>query len=51
MTQPLSREIDTVHAAVLFVDVQNYNWLRERGEYARCALLRRTSDTATSFAP
>jgi ureidoacrylate peracid hydrolase len=36
---PLSREIpiDPVHAAILFVDVQNYNCHREGGEYAGIA--------------
>jgi ureidoacrylate peracid hydrolase len=36
MSQPLSREveIDTAHAALLFVDVQNYNCRRDGGEYA-----------------
>jgi ureidoacrylate peracid hydrolase len=36
MNQPLSREIeiDPAHAALLFVDVQNYNCRREGGEYA-----------------
>jgi ureidoacrylate peracid hydrolase len=36
MNQPLSREIeiDPEHAALLFVDVQNYNCRREGGEYA-----------------
>jgi ureidoacrylate peracid hydrolase len=36
MNQPLSREIeiDPKHAAVLFVDVQNYNCHRDGGEYA-----------------
>ena len=36
MNQPLSREIeiDPNHAALLFVDVQNYNCRRDGGEYA-----------------
>ncbi len=36
MNQPLSREIeiDAAHAALLFVDVQNYNCRRDGGEYA-----------------
>ncbi len=36
MTHPLSREveIEPKHAALLFVDVQNYNCLRQGGEYA-----------------
>jgi ureidoacrylate peracid hydrolase len=36
MTQPLSREIEIepVHTAILFVDVQNYNCLEDGGEYA-----------------
>jgi ureidoacrylate peracid hydrolase len=36
MNQPLSREIeiDPAHAALLFVDVQNYNCRRHGGEYA-----------------
>jgi ureidoacrylate peracid hydrolase len=36
MSHPLSREIeiDPKHAAVLYVDVQNYNCRREGGEYA-----------------
>jgi ureidoacrylate peracid hydrolase len=36
MSQPLSREIeiDPAHAALLFVDVQNYNCRRDGGEYA-----------------
>ena len=35
MTQPLSREIEIepVHTAILFVDVQNYNCLEDGGEY------------------
>jgi ureidoacrylate peracid hydrolase len=37
MNLPLSREIeiDPAHAALLFVDVQNYNCRRDGGEYAR----------------
>jgi ureidoacrylate peracid hydrolase len=37
MSQPLSREIeiDPAHAALLFVDVQNYNCRRDGGEYAQ----------------
>ena len=37
MTDPLSREIEIepAHAAVLFVDVQNYNCTWDGGEYAR----------------
>lgn len=37
MTHPLSREIEIepAHAAVLFVDVQNYNCLWDGGEYAQ----------------
>jgi ureidoacrylate peracid hydrolase len=36
MNHPLSREveIDPAHAALLFVDVQNYNCRRDGGEYA-----------------
>jgi ureidoacrylate peracid hydrolase len=36
VTQPLSREIDIdpAHAAILFVDVQNYNCTWDGGEYA-----------------
>ena len=36
MTDPLSREIEIepAHAAVLFVDVQNYNCTWDGGEYA-----------------
>jgi ureidoacrylate peracid hydrolase len=36
MSQPLSREIeiDPAHAAVLYVDVQNYNCRRDGGEYS-----------------
>jgi ureidoacrylate peracid hydrolase len=36
MNQPLSREIeiDPAHAAVLYVDVQNYNCRRDGGEYS-----------------
>jgi ureidoacrylate peracid hydrolase len=36
VTHPLSREveIEPKHAALLFVDVQNYNCLRQGGEYA-----------------
>jgi len=43
MTQPLSREIeiDPAHAAVLFVDVQNYNCRRDGGEYAQVSAAQR----------
>ncbi len=36
MTQALSREveIEPMHTALLFVDVQNYNCLWDGGEYA-----------------
>lgn len=39
MNQPLSREIeiDPAHAAVLFVDVQNYNCRWQGGEYSHLA--------------
>jgi hypothetical protein len=37
MSQPLSREveIEPAHAAILFVDVQNYNCSWDGGEYAQ----------------
>jgi ureidoacrylate peracid hydrolase len=40
MSQPLSREIeiDAAHAALLFVDVQNYNCRRDGGEYAHLSV-------------
>jgi ureidoacrylate peracid hydrolase len=40
MNQPLSREIeiDAAHAALLFVDVQNYNCRRDGGEYAHLSV-------------
>ena len=40
MTHPLSREIEIepAHAAVLFVDVQNYNCLWDGGEYAHLSV-------------
>ena len=43
MNQPLSREIeiDPKHAALLFVDVQNYNCRRHGGEYAHLSAAER----------
>jgi ureidoacrylate peracid hydrolase len=43
MTQPTSREIEIepAHAALLFVDVQNYNCTREGGEYGQLSASER----------
>ena len=49
----LSREvpIEPAHAALLFIDVQNYNCLPDGGEYAGLSDAEREPATAISSAP
>jgi ureidoacrylate peracid hydrolase len=51
MSQPLSREIeiDPAHAALLFVDVQNYNCRRDGGEYAHLSAAEKEQRYAYFF--